>query len=522
MAIKVIGTPGGIHKPNVKIGSEPIATLSIEFPVGQLARASCGVKPESVAAAKKSTSITADGNILFTGIGWAPRGRATASSLDFGFSMIHPAQKIDEGRTWAPGLHPLSTEHYTFTMGGDGYDERDTSLFGDQRLFRFHLTKSLAEEIPDFIVRGMQTANAQRQSTNLQQAGLDGNVALNSPEVIAALKGIQGIGGCKIAVEDLSSTGIHNAASRYAQGLMENSVTANKSTWDLVAMMMSAFGMQLICWPDGTIKACPDFSGCKPPDGNRITGDIIDSWEGAAEYTRAPRGVVVISYGFSRGVSGTPPSNPNSQAYDPLAGNEGEFITDRPGSLFVTTLPQWMMPHTQGSLPNLPKDLIKKYAKQIFAEVSNMGRTFVISTPLCPDARPGTTYYFEPISKAKNLTDGGEVETPFSAEYAGYCYKINHTANANGQFHTHWFFRNVFEPSEYDFMVETAPFFEDKPFEVGAGNSEGGGDSGEAGDGGMGGTLQTGGLTTGGLTTGGLTTGGLTTGGVTTGIRFTG
>jgi hypothetical protein len=223
---------------------------------------------------------------------------------------------------------------------------------------------------------------------------------------------------------------------------------------------------------------------------------LIDSWQGSAEYSRSPRGVVVLSHGFSPGNSGITPSA--REAFAPLVGNMGEYIPGKSGGLFITALPAWMMPFQQGELNQLPRDLVDKYAKQVYAGVKNMGRSFVLSTPLAPNAMPGTTYYFEVISNAKNLTDGGKVSTPFSAEYAGYCYKVTHSGNAGGQFHTHWHFRNVFDPTEYDLMVEKSPFYGDKPFSI-DGNDE----SIDDGQG-----LDTGGVTTGGVTTGGLVTGG--------------
>ena len=484
MPITPLGTPGGIYKPQLRLGKEPLAFVSTTNSVGQLSRAACGVKPESVAKIREGGEVTVDGATLFKGSGWAPRGRATAVSLDFGFSLIHPAHKIDEGRAWAPGLHPMSTEHYTFTMGAGGYTSLDDSLFADQRLMKFDLTKSLAEEIPDFILRGMEVAAKQRVSANLEQTGLDGNVANNNPEVVAALEDIIPIGECKLVVRDgFGGPGMSSAVSRYGQKLLHNSVTSNKSAWDLLAIFYSAFGMQIICWPDGSTRACPDFTGCKPPKGNRITGDIVASWDGSAAYTRSPRGVVVISHGFTKGFSGAKP--PNGESLNPIAGNVGEYMTDRPGGLFITGLPGWMMPYTNGAKPELPKDMAQAYAKQVFAEVSNLGRTFVISTPLTPEALPGTTYFFETTSNAKNLTDGGEVSTPFDSEYAGYCFKIEHKANTEGQMHTHWHFRNIFDPEDYDLMMDSAPFFGDEPFEVPfeegggdkEGDKEGGGDN---------------------------------------------
>jgi hypothetical protein len=470
--IRVIGTPGDIHAPKVTIGSEPVASFSVQYPAGQMARCVCGVRPESVSDVKGGGALMVDGEILFTGIGWAPRGRASSSTLDFGFSLIHPAHVLDEGRAWAPGLHPMSTEHYTFTMGGGGADTRDSSLFGDYRLIKFNLQESLATEIPSYIRRAMERAEQQRVGKNLEWIAIEGSVAQNNKEVLEFLDSIEGLTDCKLDIKSLSDVGLSTAADAFCQSLVMNSITANKSAWDLVAMLFSAFGMQMICWPDGTMKVCPDFSGCKPPEGNRISGAIVDAWDGAAEYNRSPRGVVVISFGFSRAESATKPTSGEADK-KPIPQKHGEYIPEKSGgALFVTGIPNWMVPHQQGGLPDIPEDAIEKYAKQIYAEIKNMGRSFVISTPLCPMARPGTVYYFEPISNAKNLTEGGgNVETPFSAEYAGYCYKVEHTGNTQGQFHTHWHFRNVFEPDEYDLMVDKAPFFGDTPFEVGEGDS---------------------------------------------------
>lgn len=464
--IRVTGVSGEVVRPHVTVEGEPIATLSAQFSVGQIAKASCGIRPESLGVLKEGGTIKSGEDILFTGEGWSPRGRATSNSLDFGFSLIHKAHRLDEGRAWAPGLHPLSTEHYTFTMGKGGADSRDYAVFGDMRLLNFDLTESLAKEIPSYLTKVMEHAVNERVSQNLKQVGmLTDNLAEQNARAIEVMNGIIPITPCRIAFKDLKKVGINVAAMKFLEAVARGSITANKSVWDLLSTIFSAFGMQVICWPDGTLRVCPDFSGCRPPEGNRISGGIIDSWEGSDEYTRSPRGVLVISHGFAKGESGVRTSNRNTP-YTPLQGNVGQYITKGSGGLFITGLPPWMTAYPEAGLPVVPEGLASLYAKQIYAEVKNMGRTFAVSTPLAPDARPGTTYYIETILNAKNLTSGGDASSSFSAEYAGYCYKIVHSLNASGHFHTLWYFRNLFEPDEYDDMVDAAPFFDDKPFSI--------------------------------------------------------
>lgn len=472
MSLKVLGSPGGIYKPDLVAGGEPISSLSAQYPVSQIARCAVGMRPEGVAANRSSSQITveANGAEIFTGRGFAPRGRFSAASLDAGFSIIHPAIALDQGRAWAPGMHPLSTDHYTFVMGAGGTDVGDDSLWSDHRDFKFDLETSMAEAVPQFIIRLMEAAQTQRLDRELQNVGLSGGVASNNPGVIGALKNIIPITESMLDAGNITVS-LANSANKFAKKVSANSITANNSAWDLLSVMFSGFGMVLICLPDGTVGACPDFSGCKPPDGNRITGDLVVSWEGSAEYTRSPSGVVVLSNGFDRTSGGVSPGgSPGGDNY----GNYGEYMGGGTGGLFVTGLPAWMMPSQSGGQPQVAEQAVNNYAQQIYAEVRNMGRTFVVTTPMMPAARPGTTYFFEPISNAKNLTEGGDADTAFSEEYAGYCYKVVHSANANGtDFYTHFYFRNVFVPEDYDDMVDAAPFFGDEPFEVGSGGEEG-------------------------------------------------
>lgn len=472
MPLKPIGTPGGIHSPVAKINGVDIQGFSVDFSIGQISTANISLPPESLGGffegdADEEIVLEVDGRPLFTGFNSGPSGVISEYSLDFGLDLIHKARILDEGRCFSPGLHPMSTDDYTFIMSSGG-DDTAAGPFDDIRLLGFDVTANLGTEIPGFLIKVMGEIDAAPASLGLPRIDqLMGNIRENNQRVVSELEKIVSMGECKLS---LGNGGIRPmlevAAKAFAQKIVTNSVSSGKSAWDLLSSFFSQFGLTMLCSGDGTVRVMPDFSGCKPPSENELGADVISLFQAKAKYSRNPGGVIVLGHGLDRGTSGF---GSTSRAIGPRTAMLGGYSPKGAGSrgaLVSVGLPAWMAPSQQSEeIPELPDRLIQDYARQIYSEVLNMNRSIIIQTPFMPDAVPGTTYTMDPAATIRMFSGGS---LPFEGKYHGYCYKVVHAMQSNSKNVTSTlYFKNVFSDAEADNMLDGAPFLSgQEPFSV--------------------------------------------------------
>lgn len=469
MAIVPIGRPGNLHRPVVELAGEPIEGFVADYVVGAIPTASVSLPPETMKAVYEAgisnpIQITVDGMTLFTGFVNGPSGTIGENSLQFGVDLIHPARTLDEGRCFAPGVHPMSTDDYSFVMSSGG-DDTASGPFDDIRTLKFDVGANLGEEIPAYLIRVMAQLQEAPASAGLpRMEGFVGNVKENNGRVVQALGAIRAVGGCALSLSG-STAALQGGAKLFAQKVVSGSVGSMKSAWDVLVHMFSAFGMTVLCRPDGLVWACPDFSGCIPPEGNRIGPELGATLRMASRNSREPGGVLVVSHGFDRGSSG---GLSGDRAIGPRTAAIGSYIPEGDqaprGGLVTVGLPGWMIPQQMSdNIPEIDDKLIQDYARQIYGEVRGQHRSMAVTCPMAP-IHPGTTYTVEPVSAMVPFS--GE-DLPFGGRYHGYCYRVVHSVSSSQPPTTTAYFRNTFGASEEDLMVEGAPFLSGQaPFPV--------------------------------------------------------
>ena len=461
-----------INKPEVSLeglsGSVPVNGFSVQMAVGQMTRARITIPQEFLgefmsASMDQEVQLLVDGDPIMVGYIAGPSTEISGESFSTGVNLVHKARDLDDGSLFSPGLHPMSTEDYGFSMA---YPTANSNPTLSNRQFVFDLSANIGEEIPKYISKMMEETTRKSKSRslmankNLEYIGE--KVASASPNVIEALKRLTTDGACEISGTD-SVLPLLQSATSFATKAVTSAMQGSQSAWNLLAGMFSVFGMTIVCKPNGEAMVCPDYSGCKPDDGNTLEEDIVSRFSLSSQKIRTPSGVIAISYGISGGATNAPEKSSTSAvaSYFP----KGEVPN---GGTYVTGLPGWMIPvvRSGGSeIPSIPAELASLWAKQIFHQVSNAGRSMSATVPFAPSALPGTTYKVYPASSAKFFSGGS---TGLGSSYSGYCHSIVHSmrADSNG-IQTSMEFRNVFPEEQEDGMIDGAPLLkEKKPFSV--------------------------------------------------------
>lgn len=470
--MKPSSSSSSLNKPEASLsgagGKIPLSGFSVQMVVGQMGRAHVSFPQEFLgqvmsASMDQEVKLIVDDEPLFVGYVSGPSTEISGEAFTAGANLVHKSRDLDDGGLFSPGLHPMSTEDYSFSMAYTS-DSAGTSELTN-RQFMFDLTKNMGTGIPDHIAQMMeQTVNRTKSRSIAGNKNLEyiaTKISDASPDVIEALGKITADGACKLIGADGNSA-LSQSATSFVTKALTSSMQGGQSAWNVLASMYAVFGMTIICKPDGTAMACPDYSGCKPDAANDIQENSISRFSLASPKVRTPSGVMALSFGVSGGLKDGKLGQSTAVASYFPEGNQAS------GGTYVTGLPGWMIPVVRGGsaeIPTFPEELANMWAKQIFHEVSNSGRTMQITMPFTPSALPGTTYRATPASSAKFLMGG---TTGLGSSYSGYCHALTHSMRSDSNaIQTTMDFRNVFPSEQEDGMVDGAPLYNNqKPFAV--------------------------------------------------------
>jgi len=469
--IRPKGRPSEIIRPTAFANGVALSSFNVNFTVGMIPKAQVGMPVEELwkfnaAGPDTEVKVVAMDSQIFSGYINATAINLSGESLSSSSVLIHKARDLDESSMFGPGAHPASTEDFTMVVafladskGGGGAE----AVLG-RRDLELDIKGNMGESIVGYIKSAMKHLSSASKIRNIPPHLKYAMQTLEegSPRAMKALESLVVDGGCQMPGGGFQAS-LSDAASAFARNMVFNAMGTGRSPWSVMSGLMSAFGLTIICMPDGTAVIAPDYSGCKPPGSNSIQSSIVSRFSQSSSNSRPPSAVLAVGYG----VYSADYSNPMSHA--PVASYTPKQRPSSTSGVLTVGLPSWMIPASRSDLksppPPVPSIIGESWAKQIYYQEANINRSMSVSMPFSPDVVPGTTYRVFPSSSARFLS-GGSADV--SKSYSGYCYSVTHSLTPDSNdISTTAMFRNIFEDTEEGAMISGAAMFSDqKPFSV--------------------------------------------------------
>jgi len=472
--IKPSGNPTTLIKPTAFVTGRSgarvaLSSFHVSYTVGEIARASVGMPIEDLwkfnaTGPDTILSVKALGETVFTGYLDSSAITLSGDLISASAILVHQARDLDESSLFSPGSHPSSTEDFSIQMAFQSNEASasaaDKAL--NRRDIRFGIRENMGKEVVKYVISVMNhlvsSSTVRNLPANLEPAW--GTISEQSPKVIEALNDIAVHGECSMNVSgDVSS--LEDAAAAFARNVALGAMGSGKSPWTVLSALMSSFGLTILCLPDGKSLITPDYSGCKPPSENTIEASSIARFGSSSSKSRPPSAVLAIGYGVAAG------NEVNPVSFAPVASFTPKVRPSSTSGVYTVGLPGWMVPvsrsSTQSPPPTLPEFLGASWAKQIYYQVANLNRSLSIIMPFSPNVTPGTVYRIFPSTSVRFMS-GGSADV--SKSFCGYCHSVTHSLTPDSNdISTSMVFRNIFEDTQEDAMIDGAPLFGDQaPF----------------------------------------------------------
>ena len=472
--IRPSGNPTTINKPTAfaSIGGMRVAlsAFNVNYSVGSVARAMIGMAVEDLEKFDDSdpdsiVEVEIFGKKAFVGYVDSDAFSVSGDNITSSVILVHKARDLDESSLFSPGSHPASTEDFSIRMAFQA-DESTGPSGADKVLSRrdiqFDLTGNIGKEVVKYVTSVMNhlvvSSSLRNLPANLQSA--QQTISEQAPKVLAAMKEIVVHGDCKMGVSgDIGA--LQDAAAAFARNMALGAMGTGKSPWSVLAGLMSAFGLTIICLPDGRAIITPDYAGCTPPRENTLEASIISRFSTSSSKTRPPSAVLAVAYGISSG------NEINPVGFSPVVSFTPKIRPSATSGVYTTGLPGWMVPVSRTSQsnppPTIPEFLGESWAKQIYYQIANINRTMQVTVPYTPGIIPGTVYKVIPTSSVRFMSGGS---AGVSKSFSGYCHSVTHSLTPDSNdISTSLVFRNIFKDGESEAMVQGAPLFKDQsPF----------------------------------------------------------
>ena len=494
---KIIGKANGVARPHgwldVNGDQVPIISATTESILGG-APPLCSINlPAEYIQDLMSTAddtlyrvYVADGSsgggaLIFTGYLGGQTMLKSAQSYGTGITLIHQARDLDQTRLVAPDIAcgGYADNRVLRYAGVSGGTNMGLALFN--QIFYSPGQGPLASQIIQGLISLLQkfsgsayadigskkTPIAFEKCIKLLQSitVLNGTI---SSEIDTVLKENNGIN--------------HFLHDRFLQGF--NSMS---SIWDILTMVLSNFGLYMICAYNGTVYVTADLTNLTPPDANTLDSSIITDYSFSSTIVRNIKNVTIVSYLGCPADDGTNNIAPSTIVEYPPSESQSSQ-----GATLLQRLPAWLEPMgmavnqvdpSGAALPPTPSDpepqaanpstsmsgvdlraANLQYAQMVYNYEINKMRTATVSFPLAPTLVPGTTVTVTPFSTVR--AKSGPLPSN-NLSFTACFYGLRHEISAQTKTcRTTLLLRNVSSTDE-NLNVETNPVYSDaKPFDL--------------------------------------------------------
>jgi hypothetical protein len=437
-----IGKIDSIVRPVVTMNGVNVVAARVTNTVGKIPTCSVLILPEDVenfdSPDKEATlEISGEGGsgTLFTGYITGINFSNMNGRVSAGVDIIHKARDLDETSALVPGMVSAGNVDIKVILY---HKSSATKGLTSPTVIRTDLSKPFMTAVCETI-----TSVLERATVSSSQGFVQSNAG-DKQKAIAMIKSI----GENSQLGNFTGGGdpdLEAGASRYIYGVM---CRANSSStmWDVLSEILAGFDCMLVCKPDGTVVATPNFSGIAS-QGNAIDSQIITKFDKSSLTQRSPKETLVVSNHQTRAVK----QNVWKQYV------VGHYSDSRPGSrgsLYLNA-PGWISSVASAN-NTIKQKMCDKLAEVYCLRYAHKMDTINIVCPVCPDVYPGTSATFTPASSLKNFR--GMNIGAFETEFDGYCSSITHTL-ASDQWATTFAFEAALSTKKYQKQT-SHPFFE--------------------------------------------------------------